>query len=313
MLKNIFFALLIPLFLLGGCEYLDPDPEPEPEEPEIDNTAPVAFCRDTTIYLNKCTPDTINAQDIDNGSTDNIGIDTMWLDRYVFSCEDTGSVQQVTLSVIDTSDNYASCTAQVTVIDTTPTVDASGILDFELLTNFLGFDPEYILQEAPGELIIDSTSLGERFLLFAFNPTNIQMDVLLAMVYEFSGDRLNDIMMGDPYETNDMELTYQLSILADSGTWFNSSLHALRYYEGYTQVSEMFESAEEMWNFIAVEKISKYDIDITVSQWDNKASELMIGYLGGSDDFGATYVYPYEAKKSTSIHMRLDDIKNRIQ
>ncbi|MEY3367202.1 MAG: hypothetical protein RI973_357 [Bacteroidota bacterium] len=92
-----------------------------------DMTPPTALCHDTTVYLDATGMALLATADIDNGSSDNCGaLDTMTLDITSFDCEDldlsrlTGNT--VTLTVTDDSGNTATCTANVTVLDTVPPI-----------------------------------------------------------------------------------------------------------------------------------------------------------------------------------------------
>jgi hypothetical protein len=84
-----------------------------------DNEAPVAVCQNLTIDLDPVTGTaTIAAADVDNGSTDNCGIDTMTLDISIFDCSMTGD-NIITLTVTDMEGNSSTCTSTVTVQDVT--------------------------------------------------------------------------------------------------------------------------------------------------------------------------------------------------
>jgi len=79
-----------------------------------DNTPPTPVCRDITVQLDGTGNATITAADIDNGSSDNCSVDTIWLDVYSFDCTNVGS-NTVNLTVEDDCGNQASCSATVTV------------------------------------------------------------------------------------------------------------------------------------------------------------------------------------------------------
>lgn len=90
-----------------------------------DEEPPVAVCKDITIALDPENPlmadgtVTITAADIDAGSYDNAYVASMSLSQTTFTCDDVGTVP-VTLTVLDARGNGATCTANVTVVDTTP-------------------------------------------------------------------------------------------------------------------------------------------------------------------------------------------------
>ncbi|MAM28582.1 MAG: hypothetical protein CMC13_06110 [Flavobacteriaceae bacterium] len=77
---------------------------------------PIAVCQDITVQLDATGTVTILPADVDGGSSDNCGIDTLTLDTDTFTCADVGP-NMVTLTVFDTSGNSSSCMAIVTVED----------------------------------------------------------------------------------------------------------------------------------------------------------------------------------------------------
>ncbi|MCP4089330.1 MAG: hypothetical protein GY746_06015, partial [Gammaproteobacteria bacterium] len=77
----------------------------------------VAVCQDITVYLDATGNASIASSDIDNGSSDACGIDSLSVTESEFSCLDIG-YHSVTLSVFDVSENSDSCLAQVMVKDT---------------------------------------------------------------------------------------------------------------------------------------------------------------------------------------------------
>ena len=90
------------------------------KDPNYDNVNPVASCKDITVTLNKTTGTaSITALDVDNGSTDNMGIVSRSVDITTFTCNDVGTPQLVTLTVADDYGNKSSCTATVTVVGET--------------------------------------------------------------------------------------------------------------------------------------------------------------------------------------------------
>ncbi|MDX8340882.1 T9SS type A sorting domain-containing protein [Draconibacterium sp. IB214405] len=101
-----------------------------------DMTAPQVLSKDITVYLDSAGVATITVADIDAGTTDNCGIDTMYLSRDSFDCTLVGYVPEpvlvmeksaggfrpsgvsVTLTAIDIHGNSNSSTFYVTVLDT---------------------------------------------------------------------------------------------------------------------------------------------------------------------------------------------------
>ncbi|MGB3342296.1 MAG: M36 family metallopeptidase, partial [Aequorivita sp.] len=81
-----------------------------------DNIAPTAVCQDITVQLDSTGNATITAADVDGGSADACGIDSLSVSPSTFTCADLG-VNNVTLTVTDINGNISTCVAVVTVID----------------------------------------------------------------------------------------------------------------------------------------------------------------------------------------------------
>ncbi|NAS12887.1 BspA family leucine-rich repeat surface protein [Poritiphilus flavus] len=87
----------------------------------VDDTAPTASCKDTTVQLlsNSDFVEIFPAA-VNDGSSDNVdNFLTFSLNKTIFSCSDSGQ-NTVTLTVTDDSNNTATCTATVTVEDIVP-------------------------------------------------------------------------------------------------------------------------------------------------------------------------------------------------
>lgn len=82
----------------------------------IDAIPPVASCKNATLYLNASGVVLLTAAAVNNGSSDNCGIQTMELSKKQFNCSNVGT-NTVTLQTMDAGGNAASCTATVTVAD----------------------------------------------------------------------------------------------------------------------------------------------------------------------------------------------------
>ncbi len=80
----------------------------------VENTPPVASCKDITVQLDASGNATITAADIDNGSSDNCGIANISVTPSNFTCADVG-VNTVQLLVVDNGGNESTCSASVTV------------------------------------------------------------------------------------------------------------------------------------------------------------------------------------------------------
>ncbi len=83
-----------------------------------DNLDPVAICQNITVQLDPTGNATITGNDIDNGSSDACGIQTLAPSIASFTCADVAlSPIAVTLTVTDVNGNQGQCLAQVTVED----------------------------------------------------------------------------------------------------------------------------------------------------------------------------------------------------
>jgi hypothetical protein len=87
----------------------------------IDNTAPVARCKNITVALDASGKAVITVAQLDNGSTDNCGITSYSISQTSFTCANVGA-NPVTLTVTDAHNNSSSCSSVVTVVDNTAPV-----------------------------------------------------------------------------------------------------------------------------------------------------------------------------------------------
>ncbi|MBN2215532.1 MAG: T9SS type A sorting domain-containing protein [Bacteroidales bacterium] len=90
-----------------------------------DTLPPMVICTDTTIGLNAPGKITIDASFVDDGSSDNYRIDTLYLSRYLFNNSNLG-INTIWLYAEDVAGNVDSCSAVVTVIDTISPVAVAG-------------------------------------------------------------------------------------------------------------------------------------------------------------------------------------------
>lgn len=127
-----------------------------------DLTAPIAQGQNLTVYLNNNGEAQINANQINNGSTDNCGIANLSLSTENLNCNHLGQ-NQITLTVTDNAGNTSTSIANVLVLDTiTPqfATNFSSISDFAL-NNICGNNINWTVPS-----IIDNcaTSLTSNFL-----------------------------------------------------------------------------------------------------------------------------------------------------
>jgi len=83
----------------------------------MDTLGPVMVCRNDTVYLNSSGIRTINLSDVDGGTGDACGIDTIFIPFITYFCSDTG-LNFVSLFATDVLANSDSCQSQLVVMDT---------------------------------------------------------------------------------------------------------------------------------------------------------------------------------------------------
>jgi len=93
----------------------------------IDTEDPTPICQNIIVTLDDTGSSSITAQDIDNGSTDNCGIESIHLDQTIFTCDDVGS-NTVNLIVTDIHGNSSSCQATVSVVKHSTSLEYTGEL-----------------------------------------------------------------------------------------------------------------------------------------------------------------------------------------
>jgi len=96
----------------------------------IDIATPTANCQSQTVYLNQAGTTTITAQQINAGSTDDCGINSITINGQAslsYNCSNIGT-QTATLTVQDMAGNMDQCMATITVLDiNTPTINHTSI------------------------------------------------------------------------------------------------------------------------------------------------------------------------------------------
>lgn len=87
----------------------------------IDSLAPQAVCQDLTVYLDGNGSASLNGPDLDGGSSDNCGSPTVLNAQFNYTCANLGNTT-ATLNVNDASGNSDSCSATISVLDSTAPV-----------------------------------------------------------------------------------------------------------------------------------------------------------------------------------------------
>jgi hypothetical protein len=82
----------------------------------VDDIDPIILGNNLTVYLDTTGNVSINANDIDNGTSDNCGIDSIYISQMNFTCADAGS-NQITFTATDFSGNTSSVSYTVNVVD----------------------------------------------------------------------------------------------------------------------------------------------------------------------------------------------------
>jgi len=106
-----------------------------------DDMGPVISVQDIAVQLDASGNAMIEADDIDNGSTDNCGIESMAIDLDTFGCAHIGE-NTVTLTVIDSNGNSSNATAVVTVSDPLGACDEAPSAVCQAVTTNAGEDCE---------------------------------------------------------------------------------------------------------------------------------------------------------------------------
>lgn len=84
----------------------------------LDTIAPTVITQNITAYVESNGKVTISPSQINNGSYDSCGIDSIWLSDTLFNCANIGATQTITLFVRDVNNNVGSGTATINTLDT---------------------------------------------------------------------------------------------------------------------------------------------------------------------------------------------------
>ena len=83
----------------------------------LDSVKPIVATQNITAYLNASGSATITPTQVNNGSSDNVGVNSLSISKPTFTCSDLGA-NAIVLSVTDASNNTATGSATVTILDT---------------------------------------------------------------------------------------------------------------------------------------------------------------------------------------------------
>ena len=93
----------------------------------MDTIRPIAIAQNRTIYLDATGNATVTAAQVNNGSTDNVGVTGLSISKGNFNCDDLGA-NQITFSAFDVSGNSRTVNVNITVLDTIkPTMAARNL------------------------------------------------------------------------------------------------------------------------------------------------------------------------------------------
>ncbi|TRX27551.1 T9SS sorting signal type C domain-containing protein [Flavobacterium franklandianum] len=82
---------------------------------EIKSSPPVAICKNAALSLNSAGSLTVLPVDVNDGSSDDIGITAITVSPNTFNCSHANTTQAVTLSVTDADGQISTCVASVTI------------------------------------------------------------------------------------------------------------------------------------------------------------------------------------------------------
>ena len=100
----------------------------------LDTVRPIANVQNRTIYLDVNGNATVTAAQVNNGSTDNVGVAGLSISKSNFNCSDLG-LNQINLTVSDVSGNFRIVNANITVVDSMKPIAAAKNLTVYLNSN----------------------------------------------------------------------------------------------------------------------------------------------------------------------------------
>ncbi|MAQ75684.1 MAG: hypothetical protein CL613_05055 [Aquimarina sp.] len=134
-----------------------------------DTTVPTVITQNVTLQLDELGNASLTSNQINNGSIDNCGIDTITLDIDSFSCSDVGD-NTVTLTVTDVNGNQSSAQAIVTVEDNIAPVYITSSLPDDITVG-LTTDDAYELEDFTVEVeVTDNCDIVNRVTTISQSP-----------------------------------------------------------------------------------------------------------------------------------------------
>ena len=144
----------------------------------LDTVKPIPSCQSITVHLDTAGQGSFVTANIENGSTDNCLLDTLFLSSYTVNCSNLGS-NTITLTAVDSSLNSASCQATVTVIDTVKPIVVCDTSDISIGQN--GF-VTYTAADADAGSTDNCTIANLGFSTTTFSCTDLGQTVNLPLV-----------------------------------------------------------------------------------------------------------------------------------
>jgi len=150
----------------------------------VDNVKPTVICQNIVAQLDATGNVSISAADVDNGSNDACGIDTLTLDVTDFTCDNIG-VNTVTLTATDVNGNSETCTATVTIEDNVPPAALCQAITVQLdATGNATITPDQIDNGSTDSCGVANTELN----ITTFNCDNIGANTVELTVTDNNGN-----------------------------------------------------------------------------------------------------------------------------
>ncbi|MFN9518191.1 MAG: hypothetical protein ACK574_00475, partial [Bacteroidota bacterium] len=150
----------------------------------LDTVRPITLTRTVSAYVNALGVASITAEQVNNGSTDNCAIDSMRVFPNTFTCSTLGS-NTVVLTTFDSSGNFSSAPASVTVIDTLkPNTVTRNITVYVNASGTVSITPTQVNNGSTDNCAIDSM----RVVPNTFTCSNLGANTVTLTTYDRSGN-----------------------------------------------------------------------------------------------------------------------------